>query len=175
MATGKAMIRFALRRCSLGLALVATNEKGVCAILLGDEADALRDELARRFPKTQPIETHADDDGLVAAALALLEAPASRPQFPMDARGTDFQRRVWAALRDIPPGETASYAEIARRIGAPTATRAVAGACGANPIAVAIPCHRILRGDGGLSGYRWGVARKRALLAREAHPPADEV
>jgi AraC family transcriptional regulator of adaptative response/methylated-DNA-[protein]-cysteine methyltransferase len=161
------MIRFAVRRCSLGLALVATNEKGVCAILLGDEEEALREELRRRFPRAQLTETEQDQEGFVAAALAFLEAPASRPEFPFNARGTEFQRRVWAALRDIPPGATASYAEIARRIGAPTATRAVAGACAANPIAVAIPCHRILRSDGQLSGYRWGVARKRALLARE--------
>lgn len=165
---GATAIRFALRPCSLGLALIATSEKGVCALLLGDDADALRAELRRRFPRTRLDETQTDPDGLIAAALALLDAPTARADFPIDARGTAFQRRVWAALRAIPAGSTASYAEIARRIGAPTATRAVAGACGANPIAVAIPCHRVLRSDGGVSGYRWGVARKRALLAREA-------
>ncbi len=174
-AAGASAIRFALRRCSLGLALIARNESGVCALLLGDEADALREELRRRFPKTELQETQADPDELVAAALALVEAPGSRADFPLDARGTAFQRRVWAALQDIQPGATASYAEVARRIGAPTATRAVAGACGANPIAVAIPCHRVLRSDGRLSGYRWGVDRKRALLAREAQRSPVEV
>jgi AraC family transcriptional regulator of adaptative response/methylated-DNA-[protein]-cysteine methyltransferase len=159
-------IRFSCRPCSLGRALVAASERGVCALLLGDDADALKEELSRRFPDARLHET-AVADRPVAAAFALVEAPSSRFDFPIDPRGTAFQRRVWAALRGVPPGCTASYADIARRIGAPTAVRAVAGACAANPIAIAIPCHRVLRSDGGLSGYRWGVSRKSALLERE--------
>jgi AraC family transcriptional regulator of adaptative response/methylated-DNA-[protein]-cysteine methyltransferase len=166
-----ATIRFALRPCSLGLALIAVSDRGVCAILLGDDAEALLDELRRRFLKSEITDAGADCRGLVAEALALVEAPSSPANLPLDARGTAFQRRVWEALRAIPPGATASYADIATRIGAPTATRAVASACGANPIAVAIPCHRVLRSDGGLSGYRWGVDRKDALLAREGYRP----
>ncbi len=165
-------ISFTIRRCSLGQALVATSERGVCALLLGDDGETLTDELRRRFPRIRLVKTDADADGLVAAALALVDAPASPVAFPIDARGTSFQRRVWEELGAIPPGRTASYAEIARRIGAPTATRAVASACSRNPIAVAIPCHRVLRSDGGLSGYRWGVNRKSALLAREGRSQA---
>jgi AraC family transcriptional regulator of adaptative response/methylated-DNA-[protein]-cysteine methyltransferase len=160
-------IRYGLHKCSLGLALVATSDKGVCSIWFGDDAEVLRDDMRARFRGMPLIETHDDRDGLVAAALALIEAPSSPVAFPIDARGTAFQRRVWKALRDIPPGKTASYADVARAIGAPTATRAVAGACAANPVAIAIPCHRVLRSDGALSGYRGGVERKRALLARE--------
>lgn len=163
---GAETIHYSLRRCSLGLALTAVSEKGVCAILLGDDAEALRDDLRRRFKKALLIE-EADGGALVDAALAMIERPDSRVAFPIDARGTDFQRRVWTALREIPPGHTTSYAEIARRIGAPKATRAVGSAIGANPVAVAVPCHRVLRSDGSLSGYHWGADRKRVLLARE--------
>lgn len=165
-ASSSEIIRFTLRPCSLGLAAVATSEKGVCAILLGDEEDALINELHRRFPRAR-LARSAEADTRADAALALVEAPQAPANLPLDARGTAFQRRVWEALKAIPPGRTASYADIADRIGAPKATRAVAGACAANPVAVAIPCHRVLRSDGALSGYRWGVERKRALLARE--------
>jgi AraC family transcriptional regulator, regulatory protein of adaptative response / methylated-DNA-[protein]-cysteine methyltransferase len=160
-------IRYGLHRCSLGLALVAISDKGVCSLWFGDDAEQLRDELRARFRDAALIETRDDRDGLAAAALALIEKPASPISVPIDARGTPFQQRVWDALRAIPPGKTASYADVARAIGAPTATRAVAGACAANPVAIAIPCHRVLRSDGALSGYRGGVERKRALLARE--------
>jgi AraC family transcriptional regulator of adaptative response/methylated-DNA-[protein]-cysteine methyltransferase len=159
-------IHYSLRKCSLGLALIAVSDKGVCAILLGDDAEALREDLRRRFKKALLIED-ADIGGLVDSALAMIETPDAPVAFPIDARGTDFQRRVWAALREIPPGHTTSYAEIARRLGAPKATRAVGSAIAANPVAVAVPCHRVLRSDGRLSGYHWGTERKRALLARE--------
>lgn len=164
-------IRFVAQECSLGVALVATTAQGVCALLLGDDAQALEAELRRRFPHARF--SAADDTCrlLAGAARALVEADGARGglllDLPLDLRGTAFQQRVWAALRKIPPGRTATYAEIAHEIGAPKATRAVAGACAANPVAVAIPCHRVLRSDGALSGYRWGVDRKRALLARE--------
>ncbi|UZX12575.1 methylated-DNA--[protein]-cysteine S-methyltransferase [Methylocystis sp. MJC1] len=163
---GEETIHYALRRCSLGLALIAVSEKGVCAILLGDDAEALREDLRRRFKKALLIED-ADGGALVGAAIAMIETPDIHVGFPIDARGTDFQKRVWTALRAIPPGQTTSYAEIARRIGSPKATRAVGSAIAANPVAVAVPCHRVLRSDGALSGYHWGADRKRALLARE--------
>jgi AraC family transcriptional regulator of adaptative response/methylated-DNA-[protein]-cysteine methyltransferase len=168
---GEAMtIRFAVGECSLGAILVAATEKGVCAILLGDDAEKLTRELQDRFPKAELIGGNRAFERLVAKAVGLVEAPALGSDLPLDVRGTAFQQRVWQALRAIPAGATASYTEIARRIGAPKAVRAVAGACAANPIAVAIPCHRVVRNDGALSGYRWGVARKRALLEREARP-----
>lgn len=160
-------IHYLLRPSSLGIALVAMSDKGVCSLWFGDDSEGVRDELRARFRDSALIETADDRDGLAAAALALIETPSAPVSFPLDARGTDFQRRVWDALRAIPPGRTASYADIAKAIGAPKATRAVAGACAANPVAIAIPCHRVLRSDGALSGYRGGVARKRALLARE--------
>lgn len=159
-------IHYSLRRCSLGLALIAVSDKGVCAILLGDDAEALREDLRRRFKKALLI-GDADGGPFVDSVLTKIETPDVPIAFPIDARGTDFQQRVWAALRAIPPGSTTSYAEIARRIGAPKATRAVGGAIAANPVAVAVPCHRVLRSDGTLSGYHWGTGRKRALLARE--------
>lgn len=160
-------IRYSIHGCSLGLALVATSDRGVCSLWFGDDAQHLRDELRARFRTAALIETDNNGDNLMSAALALIETPAASPSFPIDARGTPFQQRVWAALRKIPPGKTASYADVAKAIGAPAATRAVAGACAANPVAIAIPCHRVLRSDGALSGYRGGVERKRALLARE--------
>jgi AraC family transcriptional regulator, regulatory protein of adaptative response / methylated-DNA-[protein]-cysteine methyltransferase len=162
-----ARIRFALGDCSLGSILVAATGRGLCAILLGDDADALRRDLQRRFPKAQLEPGDATFARTVATVIGFIEAPAQGLGLPLDVRGTAFQQRVWQALRAVPAGGTASYAEIARRIGAPGAVRAVAGACAANALAVAIPCHRIVRTDGGLSGYRWGVARKRELLARE--------
>ncbi|SMH61962.1 bifunctional DNA-binding transcriptional regulator/O6-methylguanine-DNA methyltransferase Ada [Azospirillum agricola] len=161
-------IRFAIGDCSLGAILVASSGKGVCAILLGEDPDALARDLQDRFPKANLIGGDAGFEALVAAAVGLVEAPALGHDLPLDVRGTAFQQRVWQALRAIPAGETVSYAELARAIGAPTSVRAVASACGANPLAVAIPCHRVVRTDGTLSGYRWGVERKRVLLDREA-------
>ncbi len=163
-----AEIKFAVGECSLGSILVACSAKGVCAILLGDDPDALARDLQDRFPNATLIGGDAAFETLVAKVVGFVEAPALGFDLPLDVRGTAFQQRVWQALREIPVGETASYAEIARRIGAPKAVRAVAGACGANALAVAIPCHRVVRNDGALSGYRWGVARKRALLDRES-------
>jgi AraC family transcriptional regulator of adaptative response/methylated-DNA-[protein]-cysteine methyltransferase len=161
-------IRFAIGECSLGSILVAATARGVCAILLGDDPDELAHDLERRFPRAQLIGADAGFEQLVARVVGLVESPRVGVDLPLDVRGTAFQQRVWQALREIPPGSTASYAEIASAIGAPRATRAVAQACAANAIAVAIPCHRVVRTDGDLSGYRWGVERKRTLLAREA-------
>jgi AraC family transcriptional regulator of adaptative response/methylated-DNA-[protein]-cysteine methyltransferase len=162
-----ASIRFAVGECSLGSILVAATAKGVCAILLGDGPEALVRELEDRFPKAQLIGGDADFERWVARVVGFVEAPSLGLDLPLHVRGTAFQHRVWRALRDIPAGSTTTYTEIARRIGAPTAVRAVGQAVGANPLAVAIPCHRVVRSDGGLSGYRWGVQRKRALLGRE--------
>ncbi|MBR0663914.1 methylated-DNA--[protein]-cysteine S-methyltransferase [Roseomonas hellenica] len=163
-----AAVRFATGTASLGAVLVARSDAGICAILLGDEPEALVQELRERFADAEVAGGDAATQDLLARVLRFIEAPHGGLDLPLDAGGTDFQRRVWQALRGIPAGETAGYAEIARRIGAPKAVRAVAQACGANPIAVAIPCHRVVRSDGALSGYRWGVARKRALLEKEA-------
>jgi AraC family transcriptional regulator of adaptative response/methylated-DNA-[protein]-cysteine methyltransferase len=160
-------IEYAVGRCSLGAILVAVGHKGVCAILLGDEAAALLQNLQERFPHARLVSAAAKLQGLAAKVIKFIEAPNVGLDVPLDARGTDFQQRVWQALRDIPAGSTASYTDIASRIGAPNSVRAVAHACAANAIAVAIPCHRVVRNDGALSGYRWGVERKRALLARE--------
>ena len=163
-----APIQFAIGECSLGALLVARSDRGVCAILLGDDADALVRDLQIRFPKARLIAGDAGFEQLMTRVLGLVEAPRLGLDLPLDVQGTTFQQRVWQALRDIPPGRTASYAEVARRIGAPTSTRAVAQACAANPLALAIPCHRVVKSDGALAGYRWGIERKRALLAREA-------
>lgn len=163
-----AAIRFALGACSLGSILVAATEKGVCAILMGDEPGALLRDLEDRFPKAELIGGDRDFEQLVAKVVGFVEAPALGLDLPLDVRGTAFQQRVWETLRAIPAGTTASYTEIAKRIGRPKAVRAVAQACAANAIAVAIPCHRVVRNDGALAGYRWGIARKRALLARES-------
>jgi len=160
-------IHFAIGDCSLGIILVARSERGVCAILLGDDPDVLIRDLQDRLPRARLIGGDPGFEHLIAAIIGVVEHPAQGLDLPLDVRGTAFQRRVWQALREIPPGATATYSEIAQRIGAPKAARAVAGACAANPLAVAIPCHRVVRTDGSLSGYRWGVARKRALLARE--------
>jgi AraC family transcriptional regulator of adaptative response/methylated-DNA-[protein]-cysteine methyltransferase len=162
------VIRFAVGECSLGSVLVAASDKGVCAIQLGDDPDALVRDLQDRFPTAQLIGADPGFEQLVGQVIGFVEAPAQGLDLPLDVRGTAFQQRVWQALREIPAGSTASYAEIARRIGQPTAVRAVAQACAANAIAVAIPCHRVVRNDGALSGYRWGVERMRALLAMEA-------
>ena len=161
-------IRFAVGEYSLGSILVATTDKGLCAIALGDDPDALLRNLQDRFPKAQFVDGDHTFEKLVARVVGFVEAPALGLDLPLDVRGTAFQQRVWQALREIPAGSTASYAQVAARIGAPKSTRAVAQACAANAIAVAIPCHRVIRNDGGLSGYRWGVERKRSLLDREA-------
>ncbi|MBS1189308.1 MAG: hypothetical protein H6R10_1100 [Rhodocyclaceae bacterium] len=163
-----AAIRFAVGQCSLGAILVAASQRGVCAILLGDDPDALVRDLQDRFPRADLIGGDAGFERLVARVVGFVEAPQLGLGLPLDVRGTAFQQRVWQALLAIPPGATASYREIAERIGAPRSVRAVAAACAANPLAVAIPCHRVVRNDGELSGYRWGVERKRALLQREA-------
>ncbi len=160
-------IRFAVGACSLGSVLVAASDKGVCAIFLGDDPDALARELQDRFPKAEIGGGDAAFDRWVAEVVGMVEKPALGLHLPLDIRGTAFQLRVWQALCQIPLGSTASYAEIAERIGQPTAARAVAAACAANPIAVAIPCHRVVRTDQSLSGYRWGVERKAELLRRE--------
>lgn len=161
-------IHFAVARCSLGAILVAQRQRGVCAILLGDDAQRLVGELHDRFIGANLIAGDRNFQRLVAKVISFIEAPASGLDLPLELHGTAFQQRVWHALRNIAPGSTASYSEIARRIGAPNAARAVAQACAANALAVAIPCHRVVRNDGAISGYRWGVQRKRALLAREA-------
>jgi len=160
-------IRFAIGQCSLGAILVAATERGIASIMIGDDPDALAHDLKDRFPKARLIGADRTFEAWVAKVVGLVETPAIGLDLPLDVRGTAFQRRVWQALREIPAGTTASYAEIAARIGAPKAVRAVGHACAANAIAVAIPCHRVVRTDGSLSGYRWGIERKRALLARE--------
>ncbi len=151
----------------LGSILVASSTKGVAAILLGDDPDALARDLQDRFPKAKLIGADADYEAVVAKVVGPVEAPQVGPDLPLDVRGTAFRHRVWQALRAVPLGETRSYAEVAERIGLPSATRAVAGACAANTLAVVIPCHRVVRTDGALSGYAWGVERKRAILDRE--------
>jgi AraC family transcriptional regulator of adaptative response/methylated-DNA-[protein]-cysteine methyltransferase len=161
-------IRFAIGDCSLGAILVAQSERGVCAILLGDDPEALAHALQDRFPRANLIGGDGEFEQVVAKVVAFVEAPRLGLNLPLDVRGTAFQQRVWQALREIPPGKTASYTEIAKRVGHPKAVRAVAQACAANALAVAIPCHRVVRTDGALSGYRWGVERKRALLEAEA-------
>jgi AraC family transcriptional regulator of adaptative response/methylated-DNA-[protein]-cysteine methyltransferase len=161
------VIRFAVGECSLGSILVAATDKGVCAIELGDDPDALVRALQDIFPQARLVGGDAAFEQLVAKVVGFVEAPAHGLELPLDIRGTSFQQRVWKALRAIPAGSTATYTEIAKRIGRPKAVRAVAHACASNAIAVAIPCHRVVRMDGSMAGYRWGVARKRALLARE--------
>ncbi len=162
------VIRFAVGAATLGAVLVAATDKGVAAILLGDDPDALVRELQDRFPRAKLVGGDAAFERTVAKVVGLVEAPGQRLDLPLDIRGTAFQQQVWQALRAIPAGRTASYAQIAKAIGRPGAVRAVAQACAANPLAIAIPCHRVVRTDGDLSGYRWGVARKRALIEREA-------
>lgn len=161
-------IRFAVGECSLGSILVAQSERGICAILLGDDPDALTRDLQDRFPNANLIGGDRAFEEVVAKVVGFVEAPALGLDLPLDIRGTAFQQRVWQALQQIPAGSTISYTDVANRIGLPKAIRAVAQACGANTLAVAIPCHRVVRNDGGLSGYRWGVERKRTLIAREA-------
>src|SRR5262249_11694735 len=161
-------IRFAVGQTSLGAILVASSKKGVAAILVGDDPDELVRNLQDRFPKAHLVGADRDYEALVARVVGFVEAPGIGLGLPLDVRGTAFQQRVWQALQEIPVGETVSYGEIAQRIGFPEAVRAVAGGCAANKLAVAIPCHRVVRNDGSLSGYAWGIERKCALLDREA-------
>ena len=160
-------IRFAIAQCSLGAILVASTDKGICAILIGDDPEALARDLQDHFPKAELAGAQADYERVVAAVVGMVEAPEIGLDLPLDVRGTAFQQRVWQVLRNIPAGRTVSYTELAALAGAPNGARAVAGACAANAIAIAIPCHRVVRTDGSLSGYRWGVERKQVLLERE--------
>lgn len=161
-------IRFAVEECSLGTILVANSERGICAIFLGDDPEQLTRDLQNQFPHAHLIGGDAGFEHLVAKVVGFVEVPARDWDLPLDVRGTAFQQRVWKALQGIPAGSTASYADIARRISSPKSIRAVARACGTNVIAVAIPCHRVVRTNGEMSGYRWGIERKRALLEQEA-------
>ncbi len=161
-------IRFAIGQSTLGAILVAASPRGVCAIALGDDPEQLARDLQNRFPHARLIGAERDFEDWVARVVGFVEAPGSGLELPLDIRGTAFQQRVWQALRAIPPGTTLSYTELARRLGVPQSCRAVASACAANPLALVIPCHRVVRSDGGLAGYRWGVERKGELIKREA-------
>ncbi|MBA3342754.1 MAG: methylated-DNA--[protein]-cysteine S-methyltransferase [Gemmatimonadaceae bacterium] len=161
-------IRVAIRKSSIGLILVAHGRKGVVAVMIGDDRNALRSDMRIRFPLVSLVDGDSESDAIAARIIEFIESPSRALELPLDMRGSDFQREVWRALRAIPPGRTATYAEVARSLGRPSAVRAVAAACAANPLAVVVPCHRVVRSDGGLAGYRWGIDRKRALLAREA-------
>jgi AraC family transcriptional regulator of adaptative response/methylated-DNA-[protein]-cysteine methyltransferase len=161
-------IRFAVAECSLGPILVATSERGVCAVEFGNDPNALVHGLERRFPRTQLVGGDPAFERTVADVVSLVERPSIGTRLPLDVRGTAFQRRVWQALRHTTPGSTVSYTDIAKRIGMPNSVRAVGRACASNPTAVLIPCHRVVRKDGSLSGYKWGIDRKRTLLEREA-------
>ncbi len=162
------VIRFAIGDCSLGAILVAESDKGICAVLLGDDPAALLRDLQDRFPKAELAGGDMAFEKRAAKVIAFTESPRRKLDLPLDIRGTAFQHRVWKALQEIPCGSTASYTDIAERIGQPKSVRAVAGACAANSIAVIVPCHRVVRNDGALSGYRWGIERKGQLLKRES-------
>jgi AraC family transcriptional regulator, regulatory protein of adaptative response / methylated-DNA-[protein]-cysteine methyltransferase len=168
LAVANTAIHFATGACSLGSILVAESERGICSILIGEDPRLLVSDLREQLPKADLIGNDSGYDDLVAKIVDLIEKPGGRVDLALDIRGTAFQQRVWKALQQIPLGSTVSYGDIAKRIGMPKAVRAVARACGANSLAVAIPCHRVIRNDGSLSGYRFGVERKRALLEREA-------
>ena len=167
-------IEFAIGESSLGAILVARSRRGICAISLGDDPGPLLRELQDRFPRAELIGGDAGFERLVAQVVGLIEHPDIGHDLPLDVRGTAFQQRVWQALRQIPAGESASYAQVAQRIGSPTSVRAVAQACAANTLAVAFPCHRVVRSDGAMYCYRWGVERKRALLERESARPQGD-
>jgi AraC family transcriptional regulator, regulatory protein of adaptative response / methylated-DNA-[protein]-cysteine methyltransferase len=158
---------FEIGKCSLGSVLVASTAKGVCAILLGDTPEVVLHDLRSRFPNAELTANDHNYENLIERVIQFIDRPKPGFDLPLDIQGTPFQQRVWQALRDIPVGTTASYSEIAAQIGAPNSFRAVAQACGTNTIAVAIPCHRVVRSDGGLSGYRWGIERKSRLLENE--------
>jgi len=161
-------IRFAVGECSLGSLMVAMTNRGVCTIALGDDPDTLTDDLQNQFPQLERLGGDNEAGQLLAKVAGFIESPCLGLDLPLDMQGTAFQQSVWQALRAIPTGVTVSYSELARRIGAPKSVRAVAGACAANTLAVAVPCHRAVRIDGGLSGYRWGIERKAELLRRES-------
>ncbi len=163
-------VLFSAGKCSLGCVLVASSDTGICSLALGDDPETLTRELKARFPNAAHIDDDAEFASLVACVVEFVEMPDREFALPLDIRGTAFQQRVWQELQRIPCGETATYTQIAQRIDAPKAVCAVAGACAANTLAVAIPCHRVVKSDGALSGYRWGVERKRALLDRENLP-----
>lgn len=167
-------LQITIAPCSLGHVLIATTERGICAILLGDTPDAVRTDLDQRFPRAKILQLASKDapqrDQIIKQVVALVDHPTQHQELPLDVQGTAFQQRVWQALRKIPVGTTVSYRELANSIGAPTAARAIATACAANPCAVAIPCHRVVRSSGELAGYRWGIERKRTLLDREKSP-----
>ena len=165
-------IRWATGRSGLGWVLAARSPRGVCAILMGDSRDAVELEVRERFPGARPLDIDPQTRGALHDAVALVERPSGELGRDLDLRGTPFQRRVWRALRDVPPGTTTTYAALASRLGSPGSARAVGAACAANPLAVAVPCHRVIRADGSLSGYRWGLDRKAELLRREAPPAA---
>lgn len=160
-------LQFTVGHCFLGNILVAQSNKGICAIFLGDDAEALITALQSRLPNFGIIELDNEVESVMDRVMAMVENPSQRSDFTLDIQGTLFQQKVWQALQSIPTGQTTSYAAIAKQIGNPKAVRAVAAACAANKIAVVIPCHRVVRSDGGLSGYRWGIERKAALLKRE--------
>jgi AraC family transcriptional regulator of adaptative response/methylated-DNA-[protein]-cysteine methyltransferase len=160
-------IEYAVLGCTLGLAIVAATAKGLCAVLLGDDEAALRADLERRFARAQLVAGGKAFTQRVASVIACLDGEVTEPGLPLDVLGTAFQQRVWTALRTIPAGQTTNYTELAKRVGSPRGARAVAKACADNPLAIVVPCHRVVRSDGDLSGYRWGKDRKRALLARE--------
>lgn len=168
---GKDMaISFGIADCSLGKVLVATSELGICAVLLADHADPLLDDLKQRFPRASVVQGDASLSDALQQVVAYIDNPGGAVDLPLDVRGTVFQQRVWNALREIPAGATASYSEIAKRLGDPNAARAVGRACGANPLAVLIPCHRAVSKSGSLTGYRWSLGRKQQLLDRERTP-----
>jgi AraC family transcriptional regulator, regulatory protein of adaptative response / methylated-DNA-[protein]-cysteine methyltransferase len=169
-----ATIRFELARSSLGQLLVSASNKGVCGVLFGEDETALLTDLQRRFPRADILRGNRGLKQVAAQVAAVVEQPGTTTTLPLDMRGTAFQQRVWQALRQIAPGTTSSYAAVAKDIGQPTAMRAVAQACGANNLAVLVPCHRVVRSDGSLSGYHWGIDRKRELLAREARAAATK-
>jgi AraC family transcriptional regulator of adaptative response/methylated-DNA-[protein]-cysteine methyltransferase len=160
-------MRSVIRRCSLGKVLIAATSRGVCLIAFGDTKAELDAALRERFPEAELQPSDAQLAQLADRVVAMIDGSELAPDLPLDLVGTAFQQRVWRALREIPAGETRSYSEIAKRVGSPAAVRAVGSACGKNPVAVVVPCHRVVRGDGELGGYRWGLDRKRALLERE--------
>ena len=161
-------IHFDIGSSTLGRVLVAGNDKGVCAIFMADRDNELISQMRERFPDAELSRDSGRLARVLPRVIGYIELPTGELDLPLDPEGTDFQRRVWHALREIPSGTTASYTDIARKINAPKSVRAVAQACGANTLALAIPCHRVVRSDGELSGYRWGTMRKRTLLEREA-------
>jgi len=168
-----ATIGFAVAPCSLGFVIIAVSEQLIRSIMVGDDPEMLVSDLQNQYPN-DAIQVADKDEGLVAQVVDLIDRPESPAQLPLDIRGTEFQMKVWDALQNVPPGSTVSYASLARQIGAPDEVQAVSQACAANPLAVAIPCHRAVHAEGELAGYRWGIDRKRALLTREAMSTADK-